>query len=159
MHIYILSVGRLKEKYLVEAQKEYLKRLKPYARLEVIEVADEGYSEGLSPAGEEQVKEKEAQRLERYLRPGTFVVALDREGKMLSSEEMAGYLADLGLRGKSEIAMLIGGSLGLAQSILKRADLKLSFSKLTFPHQLMRVILLEQIYRSFKIIKGEPYHK
>ncbi len=159
MHVSILAVGRLKEKYLVEAQQEYMKRLRAYARVEIKEVADEGYNEGISTALEEGVKKKEGQRLEKYIKQGTFLVALDREGKQFSSAEMADWLNSLALQGKSDVTFIIGGSLGLSGEILSRSDHRLSFSKLTFPHQLMRVILLEQIYRAFKIIKGEPYHK
>lgn len=159
MHISILAVGRLKEKYLVDALQEYLKRLRAYARVEIKEVADQGYNEGISAALEEEVKKKEALRLEKHIKQDTFLVALDREGEELTSGELADWLNSLALRGKSHVTFLIGGSLGLTREIQARADRRLSFSRLTFPHQLMRVLLLEQIYRSFKIIKGEPYHK
>ena len=159
MHILILAVGRLKERYLSDAQQEYMKRLRSYAKVAITEVADEGYAEGISTAREEEVKEKEAQRLQKYIKQGSYIIALDREGKQLSSEEFAGKLDSLALQGKSDVTFLIGGSLGLSQEIIAQADYRLSFSQLTFPHQLMRVILLEQIYRVFKIIKGEPYHR
>lgn len=159
MHITILAVGRLKERYLAEAQQEYLKRLRAYAKINIVEVPDEGFAEGISPAEGEMVKEKESLRLKKHIKQGTYTVALDREGKELSSEELAGWLGALALQGRSEVAFIIGGTLGLASNITGGADLKLSFSKLTFPHQLMRVILLEQIFRAFKINKNEPYHR
>lgn len=158
-HITILAVGRLKEKYLVEGAAEYLKRLSAYARVQVVEVDDEGFAENLAPAGREKVKDKEGERLLSRLRPGTFLIALDLKGKMHSSEEMAEVLNKLALEGKGDITFVIGGSLGLPQKVLERAGLRLSFSKLTFPHQLMRLVLLEQVFRWFKIARGEPYHK
>ncbi|MDA8234358.1 MAG: 23S rRNA (pseudouridine(1915)-N(3))-methyltransferase RlmH [Clostridia bacterium] len=159
MNIRVIAVGKLKEKYLTEAVKEYLKRLGGYAQVEVVEVPDEKAPEKASPAEEDQVRRKEAEGIGRHLRPGAFVVALAIEGKMLSSEELAGFVEDLGVKGRSNVVFIIGGSLGLHESILQKADLKLSFSRMTFPHQLMRVILLEQLYRAFKINRGEPYHK
>lgn len=159
IHINILAVGRLKERYLVEAQQEYLKRLRAYAKVNVVEVPDEAFGEGFSRAEGESVKEKEAQRLMKQIKPGTYTVALDREGRQLSSEELARWLGDLALQGKSEMAFVIGGTLGLSTRIIREADFRLSFSMLTFPHQLMRVLLLEQVFRAFKILKGEPYHK
>ena len=158
-HITILAVGRLKEKYLVEGAAEYLKRLSAYAKVNVVEVDDEAFAENLSPAGREKVKDKEAERLLNRLRPATFLIALDVKGKMHSSEEMAEVFNKLALEGKGDITFAIGGSLGLSEKVLERAGLRLSFSKLTFPHQLMRVVLLEQIFRWFKIARGEPYHK
>ncbi len=157
-HITILAVGRLKERYLAEAAAEYLKRLRAYAKVDVVEVGSEGFTESLILAGRQKVIEKEGERLLSRLRPGTFPVALDLKGEMISSEEMAGVLDKLALGGKSDISFVIGGSLGLSQKALERADLRLSFSKFTFPHQLMRIILLEQIFRWFKIARGEPYH-
>lgn len=157
--ISILAVGRLKERYLAEGAAEYLKRLTPYARVEVEEINDESFTEHLSPAECERVKEKEGERLLRRLRQGTYLIALDLRGRMYSSEEMAGAFGKLALEGRSDITFAIGGSLGLPKTVLERADLLLSFSKLTFPHQLMRIVLLEQIFRWFKIARGEPYHK
>ncbi|AEF95529.1 Ribosomal RNA large subunit methyltransferase H [Desulfotomaculum nigrificans CO-1-SRB] len=159
MKITILAVGRLKEKYLVEGVKEYLKRLNPYARVEISEVPDEPCPENAPPAIEEQVKQKEADRLIKRLRPGTFLIVLDARGKMFTSEELAGKIEELALTGRSDITFIIGGSVGLATSIVDRADLLLSLSKLTFPHQIVRLVLLEQVYRCFRIIKNEPYHK
>ncbi len=158
-HITILAVGRLKEKYLAQGQAEYLKRLSSYARVNVIEVNDESFAESLSPAALEKVKEKEGERLLGRLRPGAFLVALDLKGKMRTSAEMASLLSQLSLEGKGDITFAIGGTLGLSKKVIERADSRLSFSKMTFPHQLMRIILLEQIYRWFKIARGEPYHR
>jgi len=157
-HITILAVGRLKEKYLTEAAAEYLKRLSAYARVSVVEVEDEGFADNLTGQGIEKVKQKEGERILSRLRPGAYVIVLDPVGKTKTSEEMAEMLDKLALDGRGELVFIIGGSLGLFKKVLERADLKLSFSKFTFPHQLMRVILLEQVYRWFKISRGEPYH-
>lgn len=159
MNISILSVGKIKEKYLKAGMDEYLKRLSSYAKLEVIEVPDEKAPEILSPIEMEQVKQKEGEKLLAKVSPDTYVIALAIDGKMKSSEELADSLDKLATYGKSKIAFIIGGSLGLSNEVLQRADEKLSFSKMTFPHQLMRLILLEQIYRAFRINRGEPYHK
>ena len=158
-HITILAVGRLREKYLAEGAAEYLKRLSAYARVEVEEVNDESLSDNLSPAEAEKVKEKEGLRLLKRLRRDAYLVVLDQRGRMYTSEEMAGVFDKLALEGKGDITFVIGGSLGLPQTVLDKADLRLSFSSLTFPHQLIRIILLEQIFRWFKISRGEPYHK
>ena len=159
MNISIITIGKLKEKYLKAGIDEYLKRLSSYAKIEVIEMSDEKAPEELSPAEMEQVKQKEGEKLLSKLSPDTYVIALAIDGKMKSSEELADSLDKLATYGKSKIAFVIGGSLGLSQAVLNRADEKLSFSKMTFPHQLMRLILLEQVYRSFRINRGEPYHK
>ncbi|CDF59012.1 23S rRNA (pseudouridine(1915)-N(3))-methyltransferase RlmH [Thermobrachium celere] len=159
MNIIIISVGKLKEKYLKEGINEYLKRLSKYAKVDIIEVPDEKAPDNLSPKEEELVKEKEGQGILKHIKDNMYVVALDIKGKQLSSEELAEFLSQRALLGESSIAFIIGGSLGLSQSVLNRANYKLSFSKMTFPHQLMRLILLEQIYRGFRIINGEPYHK
>jgi|SRR5450830_1436496 len=158
-HITILAVGRLKEKYLAEGAAEYLKRLSAYARVAVEEVNDESFPESLSPGEREKVKDKEGARLLKRLRQDTYLIALDLRGRLYSSEEMAHVFDELALAGKGDITFAIGGTLGLPQTVLERADLRLSFSALTFPHQLMRLVLLEQIYRWFKIARGEPYHK
>ncbi|MDD3652674.1 MAG: 23S rRNA (pseudouridine(1915)-N(3))-methyltransferase RlmH [Desulfotomaculaceae bacterium] len=157
-HITILAVGRLKEKYLSEGVREYLKRLSAYAKVEMFEVEDESFAENLSVVGLQKVKEKEGMRLLNRLRPNSFFVALDEKGEMRSSEEMAYLLNKLALTGNSDITIAIGGSLGLSKKIMERADLIISFSRLTFPHQLFRLILMEQLYRWFKINRGEPYH-
>ncbi|OZM56597.1 23S rRNA (pseudouridine(1915)-N(3))-methyltransferase RlmH [Lottiidibacillus patelloidae] len=159
MHITIVSVGKLKEKYLKQGIAEYLKRLTAYAKVEVIEVADEKAPEILSENEMEQVKDKEGERILAKISPDTYVIALAIEGKLKSSEELAKDLDNLAIYGKSKVAFVIGGSLGLSTNVLKRANDKLSFSKMTFPHQLMKLVLVEQIYRAFRINRGEPYHK
>ena len=159
MNISIIAVGKLKEKYLKTGIDEYLKRLSSYAKVEILEIPDEKAPEELSAAEMEQVKQKEGEKLLAKLSQDTYVIALAIDGKMKSSEELADTLDKLATYGKSKIAFVIGGSLGLSNEVLKRADEKLSFSKMTFPHQLMRLILLEQIYRAFRINRNEPYHK
>lgn len=159
MKIQIITVGKLKEKYLKDGIAEYLKRLQRYATVEIVEVPDEQTPDGASAAEELQIKAKEGQRIQKYIKDDTYLIALAIEGKMFTSEQLADKIEQLGLAGKSHITMIIGGSLGLDAEILSRADLLLSFSKMTFPHQLMRLILVEQLYRSYRIIKGEPYHK
>ncbi|NLJ87669.1 MAG: 23S rRNA (pseudouridine(1915)-N(3))-methyltransferase RlmH [Epulopiscium sp.] len=159
MKITIIAVGKLKEKYLHMAVDEYSKRLSRYCKLEIIELADEKTSEKMSIAQEDNIKNKEGQRILKNIKDDAYVIALAIEGKQYSSEEMAEKIQDLSLLGKSHITFIIGGSIGLSKELLKRADEQLSFSKMTFPHQLMRVVLLEQLYRWFKIMKGEPYHK
>ena len=159
MKISLITVGKIKEKYLKDAIAEYSKRLSKYCKLEIIEVADEKTPDHASENMELLIKEKEAERMEKYLKEGAYVIALAIEGKQLDSVELSQKIDSLGTSGTSHIIFVIGGSLGLAERILKRADYKLSFSKMTFPHQLMRVILSEQIYRSYRIINHEPYHK
>jgi len=159
MNITVISVGKLKEKYLKDAIQEYSIRLTKYCKLDIIEVPDEKAPENMSAAEEDIVKLKEGQTILKNIKADTYIIALAIQGKQLSSEKFAGLISDLGLRGKSNIAFVIGGSLGLSEEVLKRADYHLSFSAMTFPHQLMRVILLEQVYRGFRIIRGEPYHK
>lgn len=159
MKFRIITVGKLKEKYLKDGIAEYLKRLQRYATVEIVEVADEQTPDNASEMEEMQIKAREAQRIRKYIKDDTYLIALAIEGTMLTSEQLAEKIEQLGLEGKSHITMVIGGSLGLDKSILQQADLLLSFSKLTFPHQLMRLILVEQLYRSYRIIKGEPYHK
>lgn len=159
MRITVISVGKIKEKYFTGAIEEYAKRLSRYCKLDLIEVPDEKTPDGASEGLELQIKEKEGERILQKIPDGAFVVALAIDGKMLDSEELAGQMERWNVSGISHVVFLIGGSLGLAPTVLKRADYKLSFSKMTFPHQLMRVILLEQIYRSFRIRNHEPYHK
>ncbi|MBX9971693.1 23S rRNA (pseudouridine(1915)-N(3))-methyltransferase RlmH [Cytobacillus firmus] len=159
MNISIITVGKLKEKYLKQGIDEYLKRLSAYAKMDIIEVSDEKAPEELSETEMIQVKQKEGERILAKIHPDAHVIALAIEGKMKSSEELADSLDKLATYGKSKIAFVIGGSLGLSQEVLQRADEKLSFSRMTFPHQLMKLILLEQIYRAFRINRGEPYHK
>lgn len=159
MKITILCVGKIKEKFYRDAIAEYQKRLSRYCKLEIIEVADEKTPESASESVEKQIKEKEGERMEKYLRDGAFICALAIDGRQLDSVELSKKIETLGTGGTSHIIFLIGGSLGMSDALLKRADLKLSFSKMTFPHQLMRVILLEQVYRAYRIMNGEPYHK
>ncbi|MEH7251936.1 23S rRNA (pseudouridine(1915)-N(3))-methyltransferase RlmH [Neobacillus niacini] len=159
MNISIVTVGKLKEKYLKMGIDEYLKRLNSYAKVEVIEVADEKAPEELSEMEMLQVKQKEGERILAKISQDTYVFALAINGKMQSSEELADTLDKLATYGKSKIAFIIGGSLGLSEEVLKRSNEKLSFSKMTFPHQLMKLILVEQIYRAYRINRGEPYHK
>jgi len=159
MNISIITIGKLKEKYLKQGIDEYLKRLSSYAKIEIIELADEKAPENLSEIEMEQVKEKEGERILSKISDDTHVIALAIEGKMKSSEQLAKDLDQLATYGKSKVAFVIGGSLGLSNTVMKRANDSLSFSKMTFPHQLMRLILVEQVYRAFRINRGEPYHK
>ncbi|QQZ09425.1 23S rRNA (pseudouridine(1915)-N(3))-methyltransferase RlmH [Heyndrickxia vini] len=159
MNISIITVGKLKEKYLKQGIEEYLKRLTAYAKVEIIEVPDEKAPEILSEIEMEQVKQKEGERILAKIHPDAHVIALAIQGKMKTSEELADGIDKLGTYGKSKIAFVIGGSLGLSDEVMKRANESLSFSKMTFPHQLMRLVLVEQVYRAFRIMRGEPYHK
>lgn len=158
MNISIITVGKLKEKYLKQGIAEYIKRLGSYAKVEVIELPDEKAPEELSEIERTQVKQKEGERILSKIGQDTHVIALAINGKQRSSEELADNLDKLATYGKSKIAFIIGGSLGLSEEVLKRADEQLSFSKMTFPHQLMRLILVEQIYRAFRINRGDAYH-
>ncbi|WP_189000382.1 23S rRNA (pseudouridine(1915)-N(3))-methyltransferase RlmH [Paenibacillus nasutitermitis] len=159
MHIQILTVGKLKERYLVDGIAEYVKRLGPYAKLQMIEVPDEKAPENMSPAEEQQVREKEGERLLAKLGADVYVVALAIDGEMWTSEQLAGSLDKLATYGRNQVAFVIGGSLGLSSELLRRADMRLSFGRMTLPHQLMRLVLVEQIYRAMRINRGEPYHK
>lgn len=159
MKITIIVVGKLKEKYLQMGIAEYTKRLSRYCKLEIIEVSDEKAPENLSSAQEEEVKQKEGQKILNNIKSDAYVMALAIQAKQYASEEMASKLETLGLQGKSHVIFIIGGSIGLSKEVLDRADEHISFSKMTFPHQLMRLVLLEQVYRWFRIIKNEPYHK
>ncbi len=159
MNITLVTVGKLKEKHYREAVAEYATRLSKYCRLDMVEVPDEKAPESMSAAQELIVRQKEGQGILRHIKEDTYVIALAIQGKMLSSEGFADLINQLGIKGRSSIAFVIGGSLGLSDEVMKRADYALSFSPMTFPHQLMRVVLLEQVYRGFRIIKGEPYHK
>jgi len=159
VNISIISIGKLKEKYLKQGIDEYLKRLSSYAKIEIMELPDEKAPENLSDAEMLMVKEKEGIRILEKISEDTHVIALAIEGKMKSSEDLAKDLDRLATYGKSKIAFIIGGSLGLSKDVINRANDTLSFSKMTFPHQLMRLILLEQVYRAFRINRNEPYHK
>jgi len=159
MKITIACVGKIKEKFYRDAVSEYAKRLGSYCKLEFIEVDDEKTPEEASPMQEEQIKEKEARRLLEKIREDAFVCTLEIAGEKFASEGMARWMEQLAVQGTSHIVFVIGGSLGLHESVRKRSNFALSFSDMTFPHQLMRVILTEQIYRAFRIINHQPYHK
>ncbi|MDX1805634.1 MAG: 23S rRNA (pseudouridine(1915)-N(3))-methyltransferase RlmH [Paenisporosarcina sp.] len=159
MNISIISVGKLKEKYLKMGIEEYTKRLGSYAKIDLVEVADEKAPENLSDADMEIVKKKEGERILAKIGADTYVIALAIEGKMKTSEQLAEDLQSLMTYGRSKVAFVIGGSLGLHEDVMKRSDEKLSFSKMTLPHQLMKLVLVEQVYRAFRIMKNEPYHK
>jgi len=159
MRITLICVGKLKEKYLAQGVEEYIKRLSRYCTLELIELADEKTPDHASAALEDQIRRKEGERILKVLKEGSYCIALAIQGAMLSSEELADKIDTLGVTGTSHISFIIGGSLGLSDEVIKKADYQLSFSKMTFPHQLMRMILLEQIYRAYRINSNEPYHK
>ncbi|PBB05722.1 23S rRNA (pseudouridine(1915)-N(3))-methyltransferase RlmH [Salimicrobium humidisoli] len=159
MKVSIISVGKLKEKYLKQGIDEYTKRLGPYVKTEIIEVADEKAPENLSEAEMEEVKQKEGERILAKVPKDAYVITLEIEGKQLTSEQLASRFDNLMTYGSSKIVFVIGGSLGISSQVQDRSDYALSFSKMTFPHQMMRLMLLEQVYRAFKILKNEPYHK
>ena len=159
MNIHIISVGKIKEKYLKLGIEEFSKRLSSYCKLSIIELPDEQAPEHLSEKELEQIKNREGEKILSKVKQDDYVIALDVNGSAMSSEQFAQKLAQISFSGKNQINFIIGGSNGLSEGVLKRADFKLSFSKMTFPHQLMRLILLEQIYRAFKIQRNEPYHK
>lgn len=159
MNITIICIGKLKERYWTEAVQEYSKRLSRYCVLSINELKEERAPDNPSKAEETAIKEAEGKNILKQIKSDSYVIALEIKGQELTSESMAKKINDLALGGRSEIAFIIGGSLGLSEEVLDRANFRLSFSSMTFPHQMMRVILLEQIYRSFKIIKSEPYHK
>ena len=152
MKITIITVGKIKEKYLKDAIAEY-------SKLEIMEVADEKTPDNASENVEQMIRSKEGERILKYVKDDAYVITLEIQGKQVTSEELADKIDTLGVQGISHITFIIGGSIGLGEQVLARSDYALSFSKMTFPHQLMRVILLEQIYRSYRIIHGEPYHK
>lgn len=155
----LICVGKIKEKYLEQGISEYVKRLTPYTKLQIMEVADEPVGENLSAASLEIAKNKEGEKILSKIPSDSFVIVLDSRGKNLSSTELSEKLDMLAVRGYSHISWIIGGSCGCSQAVLDRADFLLSFGRQTFPHQLMRMILLEQIYRAFRISRNEPYHK
>jgi 23S rRNA (pseudouridine1915-N3)-methyltransferase len=159
MNITLVTVGRIKEKFYCDAIAEYSKRLSKYCKLDIVEVADEKTPDNASAVVVEQIKLKEANRILKNIKEEAYCIALAIEGRKYDSIDFARYIEKLGVSGKSNLVFVIGGSLGLHESVLGRADMKLSFSDMTFPHQLMRVILLEQVYRGFRIINNEPYHK
>jgi len=159
LRIKIIAVGKIKEKFFAQAVDEYKKRLSSYCRLEIIELADEKTPDSASQKEEEQIKDKEGERILGKISDQDYVITLEIKGRPLDSEQLAAHIDSLATSGKSSIAFVIGGSLGLSTKVSARSNYKLSFSAMTFPHQLMRVILLEQIYRSFRIINNQPYHK
>lgn len=159
MHIQIIAVGKLKEKYLVQGIAEYAKRLGPYAKLEIVEVPDEQAPESMSAADSERVKVREGERILAKMKLDTHVVAMAIDGHMWTSEQLSAHIEKLGTYGKSHVTFVIGGSNGLSDDVLRRADTLLSFGRITYPHQLIRLVLVEQLYRAFKIMRGEPYHK
>lgn len=159
MKIRLLTVGKIKENYLVQGIREYEKRLSRYCKLEIIEVPDEKTPDKASDALEAQIRDTEGRRILKYIRDDDYVIALAIQGKMPDSVELSQFMENLGIQGKSSVVFVIGGSLGLSDEVLKRSDYQLSFSRMTFPHQLMRMILLEQIYRGYRIMMHEPYHK
>ena len=159
LKITIICVGKIKEKNLTDAIAEYTKRLSKYCKLEIIQLQDEKTIENASETVNKQIKDKEGERILKNIPDDSYVITLEINGEMISSEKMAEKINSLGITGTSHITFIIGGSLGLSENVSKRSNYKLSFSKMTFPHQLMRVILLEQIYRSYRIINNEPYHK
>lgn len=159
MKITVICVGKIKEKFYTQAIMEYSKRLSRYCKLEIVELADEKTPENAGEQVNLNIKAKEGDRILSAIKDDAYVIALAIEGKMLDSVELSQKIEKLGINGTSNITFVMGGSLGLDKRVLDRADYKLSFSKMTFPHQLMRVVLLEQIYRSYRIMKNEPYHK
>ena len=159
MNIKIISVGKLKEKYLIQGSNEYVKRLKAYGKIELIEVPDEKAPENLSEAQMRQVKEKEGERILAKIKDHEFVYALAIQGENPTSEAFAKQIDQLGIQGKSQLVFVIGGSLGLSDDVMQRSNAQISFGKMTYPHQLMRLILVEQIYRAYRINTGAPYKK
>lgn len=159
MNIRIVAVGKIKEKYIQEGIKEFSKRMSRYCSMDMVEIEDEKAPEGLSDKEMEIIKNKEGERILAKIPQNSFVISLEIQGKPLSSEELSTKIEDLMVNGVNDITFVIGGSLGLSKGVTNRSNFKLSFSKMTFPHQLMRLILLEQVYRAWRIMKGEPYHK
>ncbi len=159
MNITVIAVGKIKERYYTDAAAEYVKRLSKYCKLQVIEVADEKTPDKSSPQQDEIIRKREADRILRHIKEDAYIITLEIGGEALTSTQLSHKIETIGIAGTSHIMFIIGGSIGLHASVSEHADLKLSFSKMTFPHQLMRVILLEQIYRSYRIMNHEPYHK
>lgn len=159
MKITIAAIGKLKERYLKDGISEYTKRISRFADIELVEVEDEHAPDSYSPAQEAQVKQREAERLLKRIKDSSYIVLLDLAGEQISSENFSAKLENIMLSGNSHITFIIGGSLGLDQSLISAANYRVCLSKMTFPHQLARLVLVEQIYRAFKILKGETYHK
>lgn len=158
MKITIIAVGKIKEKYLNMGIAEFTKRLIPYCRLSVVEVDEERMPENPSAGEKAKVLLKEGERMLKHVKEGTYLIVLDVVGKAVSSEELAHKINTLGISGKSDLTFIIGGAFGLSPGLLKAADERLSFSRMTFTHQMIRLLLVEQVYRAFKINRGEPYH-
>lgn len=159
MKITIVCVGKVKEKFYRDAIAEFEKRLGRYCKLEILEVADEQTPDGAGAALCEQIKDKEGNRILSKIKEDAYTITLEIAGKKMDSLQFASFLEQSAIKGRGSLVFVIGGSLGLSEAVLRRSDVSLSFSDMTFPHQLMRVILLEQIYRGFRISQGEPYHK
>lgn len=159
MYVSIVCVGKIKESFYKEAVQEYAKRLSKYCKFDIMEVSDEKTPDKASDVEEDQIRQKEAERILAKIKEDAFVITLEIKGQKLDSIELSRMIDNVGIGGKSKIQFVIGGSLGRHESVSKRADKRISFSDMTFPHQLMRVILCEQIYRGYRIISGEPYHK
>lgn len=159
MNINVVCIGKLKEKYWRDAVDEYVKRISRFAKVEIIELKESRLPDNASPADEEKVKKQEGEEILKRIKPGDCCITLEIKGKQLDSVELAEKIKKIWIGGSSTIDFVIGGSLGLSDDVSRRADFRLSFSKMTFPHQMMRVILLEQVYRSFKINSNETYHK
>ena len=159
MNINIIAIGKIKEKFTKEAIEEFQKRLSRYCKLNIMELEDEKAPQNLSQKDMDIIKDKEGERILNKLNPSSYIIALDIKGKSLSSEDFSKKMEDLMVEGNNHITFIIGGSIGISKEVLSKCNYKLSFSKMTFPHQLMRLILLEQIYRGFRIMKNEPYHK
>jgi len=159
MQILIIAVGKIKEKYLQDGIAEYQKRLRPYVKLHAIEISEEKRPASTSPAVESAAKEKEGERILAAIPEGSYVIALDMQGQSWSSEELAGAVRRWELSGQNQLAFLIGGDLGVSPAVLARSDLRLSLSRMTFTHPIARLLVVEQVYRAFRIIRGEPYHK
>jgi 23S rRNA (pseudouridine1915-N3)-methyltransferase len=159
MQIRIIAVGKIKEKFLQEGIAEYLKRLRPYANVQVVEIPDEKRPQSASPATESAAMEKEGDRILTALSDGSYIIALDVKGQNPTSEELAALFGAWELSAKNQLAFVIGGDLGLSLRVLDRSDLRLSLSRMTFTHPMARLLILEQVYRAFRILRGEPYHK
>ena len=159
MQIHIIAVGKIKEKYLQMGILEYEKRLCPYVKLNILEIADEKRVGQLSPSDQKQIKEAEGMRILGSIPQDSFVIVLDVGGVHWSSEALAEHIRQWEISGRNNISIIIGGDLGLSDSVITRSDVRLSFSPMTFTHQMVRLILLEQVYRAFRILRGEPYHK
>jgi len=159
MQIHIIAVGKIRERYLTDGIAEYVKRLKPYARLSIIEVPHVPRPDVVPPAQEERILEKEAEAINRVVPEGSYLIALEIQGKKLSSEGLAEIIRNREVEGRGGIVFIIGGDLGLSPVLLERCDLRFSLSAMTFPHTMVRLILLEQVYRAFRINRNEPYHR